>query len=61
MPLIQDRIDGTTDSAAFIVERYDNAIFWHGEEIGPLRLPDNLARHSHCYRVGRDVLGYYAT
>ena len=35
--------------------------FGMGKTLGLLHLPDNLARHSRCYRVGRDVLGYYAT
>ena len=34
--------------------------FGMGKKLGLLHLPDNLARHSRCYRVGRDVFRYYA-
>ena len=35
--------------------------FGMGKKLGLSQQPDDLARHSRCYRVGRDVLGYYAT
>lgn len=31
-----------------------------GKNLGPLHLPDNLARHSRSHRIGRDVFRYYA-
>ena len=32
-----------------------------GKKLRLSQQPDDLARHSRCYRVGWDVLGYYAT